>query len=123
MSKFLFDSMLPKYTQFQPFISSQISSSSVSPASSVGPVLNQQQQQNNHNNLSLQTSASEGSPLNTSEGSPNSPSSITASSTQNNNNNNSKMYPYVSNHPSSHSGLSGMAGFSGLEDKSCRYVY
>ncbi|KAI8043917.1 hypothetical protein M5D96_000063, partial [Drosophila gunungcola] len=33
------------------------------------------------------------------------------------------MYPYVSNHPSSHGGLSGMAGFTGLEDKSCsRYT-
>lgn len=31
-----------------------------------------------------------------------------------------KMYPYVSNHPSSHSGLSGMPGFSSLEDKTCR---
>ncbi|XP_036325168.1 homeobox protein abdominal-A-like [Rhagoletis pomonella] len=33
----------------------------------------------------------------------------------------SKMYPYVSNHPTSH-GISGMPGFSGLEDKSCRYT-
>ncbi|XP_037052117.1 homeobox protein abdominal-A homolog isoform X10 [Bradysia coprophila] len=83
MSKFLFDSMLPKYPQFQPFISSQSST--------------------------LTTSTSEGSPLTSSEGSPTSPPT-------------SKMYPYVSNHPSSHSSLSGMPGFSGLEDKSCRYV-
>lgn len=87
MSKFLFDSMLPKYPQFQPFISSHISSQS----------------------STLTTSTSEGSPLTSSEGSPTSPPS-------------SKMYPYVSNHPSSHSSLSGMPGFSGLEDKSCRYV-
>ncbi|XP_055679657.1 homeobox protein abdominal-A-like isoform X1 [Lutzomyia longipalpis] len=32
------------------------------------------------------------------------------------------MYPYVSNHPSSHTSLSGMPGFSGLDDKSCRYT-
>lgn len=87
MSKFLFDSMLPKYPQFQPFISSHISSQS----------------------STLTTSTSEGSPLTSSEGSPTSPPT-------------SKMYPYVSNHPSSHSSLSGMPGFSGLEDKSCRYV-
>lgn len=91
MSKFLFDSMLPKYPhQFQSFISSQISS----------------QQQNNSTSVS-QTSNSEGSPLTSSEGSPNSPPT-------------SKMYPYVSNHPSAHSSFSGVPGLSGLEDKPCR---
>lgn len=88
MSKFLFDSMLPKYSQFQSLISSQISSQT--------PTVSQ-------------TPNSEGSPLTSSEGSPSSPPT-------------SKMYPYVSNHPSSHTSLSGMPGFSGLDDKSCRWV-
>lgn len=137
MSKFLFD-MIPKYTQFQPFISSQISSSSVGSSlfgsnnlSHTVAINNNNSSSNNNNSISgnsannnlangnssnnnnnssiLTTSTSEGSPLTGSEGSPNSPP-IT----------NSKMYPYVSNHPSSHSSLSGMPGFSSLEDKSCR---
>lgn len=87
MSKFAFDSMLPKYPathQFQSFISSQISS---------------------QNSTVSQTSNSEGSPLTSSEGSPNSPPT-------------SKMYPYVSNHPS-HT-FSAVPGLAGLEDKACR---
>lgn len=89
MSKFLFDSMLPKYPphQFQSFITSQITSQT--------------------NSTLSQASNSEGSPLTSSEGSPNSPQT-------------SKMYPYVSNHPSSHSSFSGVPGLSGLEDKACR---
>lgn len=129
--------MIPKYTQFQPFISSQISSSSVgsslfghsnhtannnntssnnnntssSSNSNNNNLSNGNSSSNNNNNNSsiLTTSTSEGSPLTSSEGSPNSPPIS-----------NSKMYPYVSNHPSSHGSLSGMPGFSSLEDKSCR---
>ncbi|XP_049277604.1 homeobox protein abdominal-A homolog isoform X7 [Anopheles funestus] len=95
MSKFIIDSMLPKYAQFQPFISSQISSQSIS----------------NSNSTVSQTPNSEGSPLTTgSEGSPNSPPT-------------SKMYPFVSNHPTTHTSYSTMPGFSGLDDKSCsRYT-
>ncbi|XP_058811564.1 homeobox protein abdominal-A homolog isoform X1 [Topomyia yanbarensis] len=58
-----------------------------------------------------QTPNSEGSPLTTgSEGSPNSPPT-------------SKMYPFVSNHPTTHSSYSTMPGFSGLDDKSCSSRY
>lgn len=89
MSKFIIDSMLPKYAQFQPFISSQISS------------------QTNSNSTVSQTPNSEGSPLTGSEGSPNSPPT-------------SKMYPFVSNHPTTHTSYSTMPGFSALDDKSCR---
>ncbi|XP_035778678.1 homeobox protein abdominal-A homolog isoform X1 [Anopheles albimanus] len=95
MSKFIIDSMLPKYAQFQPFISSQISSQSIS----------------NSNSTVSQTPNSEGSPLTTgSEDSPNSPPT-------------SKMYPFVSNHPTTHTSYSTMPGFSGLDDKSCSSRY
>ncbi|XP_055387983.1 homeobox protein abdominal-A [Condylostylus longicornis] len=179
MSKFVFDSMLPKYPQFQPFISSHLSttqnSSSAAAAaaavaaavassssassllttsinggisslhhnntpSSVSSVINNLNNSNNSNNNGSNsnnhhstnnnnnhtsnsnslntshhsggttTSNSEGSPLASSDGSPNPPIPT------------SKMYPYVSNHPTTHSSLSGMPGFSGLEDKSCRYT-
>lgn len=111
MSKFVFDSMLPKYPQFQPFISShhlstnQNNSTSVVTATGtgVGSTVSASSSSLSHNN----TSNSDGSPLTSSEGSPNTPPT-------------SKMYPYVSNHPTTHSSLSGMPGFSGLEDKSCR---
>lgn len=119
MSKFLFDSMLPKYTQFQPFISSQLSSSVASlhnnnNSSAANNHNNSSSTNNNNHNSALTTSTSEGSPLNSSEGSPSSPATSTV---------HSKMYPYVTNHSSSHSGLSGMPGFSSLDDKNqCRYV-
>lgn len=91
-SKFIIDSMLPKYAhQFQPFLSSQ---------------LNQTQSNTNSNSTVSQTPNSEGSPLTGSEGSPNSPPT-------------SKMYPFVSNHPTTHTSYSTMPGFSGLDDKSC----
>lgn len=111
MSKFLFDSMLPKYTQFQPFISSQLSSSVASLSHNNN---NNISSANNQNNSSaLTTSTSEGSPLTSSEGSPSSPATTATN----------KMYPYVTNHSSSHTGLSGMPGFSSLDDKNqCRYV-
>ncbi|CAM6031259.1 unnamed protein product, partial [Sphagnum compactum] len=32
------------------------------------------------------------------------------------------MYPFVSNHPTTHASYSSMPGFSGLDDKSCRYT-
>ncbi|CAH1730155.1 unnamed protein product [Chironomus riparius] len=52
---------------------------------------------------------SEGSPLTGSEEGSSPPSS--------------KMYPFVSNHPSTHASYSTMPGFSGLDDKSCgRYT-
>jgi len=94
-SKFIIDSMLPKYAhQFQPFINSH---------------LNNQSQNTNSNSTSVsQTPNSEGSPLTGSEegGSPNSPPT-------------SKMYPFVSNHPTTHTSYSTMPGFSGLDDKTC----
>lgn len=110
MSKFLFDSMLPKYPHFQPYISSQLSSS-------VASTLNLSHSQasihaNSHANSALTTSTSEGSPLSSSEGSPSSPPTST-----------SRMFPYVTNHGPSHSSLSGMPGYSSLEDKTqCRFV-
>ena len=92
-SKFIIDSMLPKYAhQFQPFINSH---------------LNNQTSNTNSNSTVSQTPNSEGSPLTGSEeGSPNSPPT-------------SKMYPFVSNHPTAHSSYASMPGFSGLDDKSC----
>lgn len=111
MSKFLFDSMLPKYTQFQPFISSQLSSS-VASLNHNNNNSSANNQNNNNNSSALTTSTSEGSPLTSSEGSPSSPATTA-----------NKMYPYVTNHSSSHTGLSGMPGFSSLDDKNqCRYV-
>lgn len=98
-SKFIIDSMLPKYAhQFQPFISSHFNNNNNN---------NTQQSNPNSNSTVSQTPNSEGSPLTGSEeGSPNSPPT-------------SKMYPFVSNHPSSHTSYSTMPGFSGLDDKSC----
>lgn len=127
MSKSFFNSMLPSYTQFQPFTSSQLTSvASLIHLNNNNNNYNINQNhnqhinthhnntQNNRVNLSLATSTSEsGSLANSEDGISNSPSvsdSIAAY----------KMYPYVSNHPSSHTSLSGMPGFSGLEDKSCR---
>lgn len=83
--------MLPKYAhQFQPFINSHLNN-----------------QTSNTNSTVSQTPNSEGSPLTGSEeGSPSSPPT-------------SKMYPFVSNHPSTHTSYSTMPGFSGLDDKSC----
>ena len=88
-SKFIIDSMLPKYaaSQFQPFLNNQ---------STTNSTVSQTATSNN----------SEGSPLTGSEGS--SPP-ITS--------NNNKMYPFVSNHPT-HSTYPTMPGFSGLDDKS-----
>jgi hypothetical protein len=92
-SKLIFDSMLPKYSQFQPFLNSQFNNQSTNP---------------NSNSTVSQTPNSEGSSLaGSEEGSLNSPPT------------NSKMYPFVSNHPTSHNGYPSMPGFSGLEDKSC----
>lgn len=123
MSKSLLDSMLPSYSQFQPFTSSQLTSvaSLIHFNNNNNNIRHSQHHINSNNNtqsnrvnLSLATSTSEsGSLANSEDGISNSPSvseSIAAY----------KMYPYVSNHPSSHTGLSGMPGFSGLEDKSCR---
>lgn len=160
MSKFIFDSMVPKYPEFLSSISSHLSpstnsspatsaiasqlravaaaaaasSTSTSPpstssllnynnntnSSSGGADLNslsdsphqihQQPSSTTHNN---KVGGEENhSPLTTSsaEGSPNSPIFPT-----------NKMYPYVSAHPAGHAGLTGMS-FSGLEDKSCRWV-
>lgn len=150
MSKSFLDSMLPSYTQFQPFTSSTLSS--------VASLINLNNNNNNNNcnsinnntssgnstnnynhsaqrnagiNLSLATSTTSdsGSLANSEDGnSSNSPTSL-VNSTQDQSSANSstlinkiahKMYPYVSNHPSSHGSLSGMPGFTGLEDKSCR---
>ncbi|CAD7083654.1 unnamed protein product [Hermetia illucens] len=107
MSKFVFDSMLPKYPQFQPFISSHLPSHNHSPSIA------------SSQSVSHHTTHSEGSPLTGSEGSPNTPPTAVAAAAQAAA---SKMYPYVSNHATTHSSLSGMPGFSGLEDKSCRYT-
>lgn len=149
MSKSFLDSMLPSYTQFQPFTSSALSSvaslinlnnnnnnSSNSINNNIGSGNNNNNNNNSHRtqrnagiNLSLATSTTSdsGSSANSDDGnSSNSPTSLvhrtpdqsSANSTRTNATH--KMYPYVSNHPSSHGSLSGMPGFSGLEDKSCR---
>lgn len=119
MSKLFFDSMLPKYTQFQPFLDSQISSPLANQLNNNNPHRDNANQDSNCNNsLPLTTSTSEGSPLTGSERSQNSPPNTAAAIVSSAN----RMYPYVSNHPSSHTSLSGMPAFSGLEDKSCRYV-
>lgn len=90
-SKFIIDSMLPKYaSQFQPFINSH---------------LNNQTSNSNNSTVSQTPNNSEGSPLTGSEEGSSPPTS--------------KMYPFVSNHPSSHTSYSTMPGFSGLDDKSC----
>lgn len=109
MSKSFLDSMLPSY-QFQPFTSSQLNS-----VASLLQLNNNNNNQTNsinhtHNNginLSLANTTS----ANSEDG-----TTVTQSTTTTAN----KMYPYVGNHPSSHTSLSGMPGFSGLEDKSCR---
>lgn len=132
MSKSFLNSMLPSYTQFQPFTSSALNS--------VASLINFNNNNNNNNNtihnninshnnnlrngginLSLATStASDSSSLaNSEDGYSKSPSVTDPSSTATQHQPH-KMYPYVSNHPTSHAGLSGMPGFSGLEDKSCR---
>lgn len=161
MSKFIFDSMVPKYPEFLSSISSHLSpSTNSSPATSAiasqlravaaaaaasststsppstssllnynnntnsssggadlnslsdSPQIHQQpSSSSSHNN---KIGEDNNSPLTTSsaEGSPNSPIFPT-----------NKMYPYVSTHPAGHAGLSSMAAFGGLEDKSCRWVY
>lgn len=165
MSKFIFDSMVPKYPEFLSSISSHLSpSTNSSPATSAiasqlravaaaaaasststsppstSSLLNynnntnsssggaadlnslsdsphhhhhhQQPSSTTHNNK-IGGGEENHSPLTTSsaEGSPNSPIFPT-----------NKMYPYVSAHPAGHAGLTGMS-FTGLEDKSCRWVY
>uniref|UniRef100_A0A1A9ZFN3 Homeobox protein abdominal-A n=1 Tax=Glossina pallidipes TaxID=7398 RepID=A0A1A9ZFN3_GLOPL len=195
MSKFVFDSMLPKYPQFQPFISSHLTTTpqnsssaavaaalAVAAASSSAPAVTNNPSNNHstssgHNLLStnsgndhvsvsssslLSPSANAGqlnstSHLSLTGDSSCSPSPSASSSLHRSLNDHSpsssavaasaassvaaaaaaaaaaasstfaiptnKMYPYVSNHPTSHGGLSGMPGFSGLEDKSCsRYT-
>lgn len=97
-SKFIIDQMLPKYAQFQPFLSSQLTSQ----------ITNHHQSNNNSSSSVSATPNSEGSPLTGSESSANSPPT-------------SKMYPFVSTqHPTTHSTYSSVPGFSGLDDKSCR---
>lgn len=124
MSKSLLDSMLPSYSQFQPFTSSQLTSvaSLIHFNNNNNNIRHSQHHINSNNNttqsnrvsLSLATSTSEsGSLANSEDGISNSPSVSDSFAAY-------KMYPYVSNHPSSHTGLSGMPGFPGLEDKSCR---
>lgn len=114
--------MLPSYTQFQPFTSSQLTSvaslihfnNTNNKNNRQNHQINSHNSQNNRVNLSLATSTSEsGSLANSEDGISNSPSVSDSFAAY-------KMYPYVSNHPSSHTGLSGMPGFTGLEDKSCR---
>lgn len=131
MSKSFLDSMLPSYSQFQPFTSSALSSvasfinlNNNSVNNNINSHNNNNNNHNNNNNnnhhtrngglnLSLATSTSDSSLANSEDGISNSPSVNDSTIAY-------KMYPYVSNHPSSHTGLSGMPGFSGLEDKSCR---
>lgn len=113
MSKSFLDSMLPNYPQFQPFTSSQLTSLIHLNNNNILSQNNINSIQRANNGLNLSTSES-GSLANSEDGISNSPS-VTDTTTAA-----YKMYPYVSNHPSSHTSLSGMPGFSGLEDKSCR---
>ena len=116
MSKSFLDSMLPGYPQFPPLTSSQLSSvASFLHLNNNNSNINSNHTQTNGVNLSLATSTSSQSTLSNSEDASISNSASVTNSTAAN-----KMYPYVSNHPSSHTSLSGMPGFSGLEDKSCR---
>lgn len=92
-SKFIIDSMLPKYaSQFQPLFNSHLSN-------------NQSTNTNSNSTVSQTPNNSEGSPLTGSDEGSSPPTS--------------KMYPFVSNHPTTHSSYSTMPGFSGLDDKSC----
>jgi hypothetical protein len=93
MSSFLID-MLPKYAQFQPFLSSQSLSSTHSTINTSHTTTNSST--NNSLVSTAQTPNSEGSPL-TTTGSEGSPTSQPTS-----HNNNHKMYPFVSNHPTTH---------------------
>ena len=101
-SKFIIDGMLPKYasatsSHFQPFLNSHNNPSIVSQAP-----------HDSHNN-------SEGSPPLTGSEEGSSPPTISSSLSSAN-----KMYPFVTNHPSSHSSYPTMPGFtSGLDEKSC----
>lgn len=94
-SKFIIDSMLPKYaaSQFQPFFNSHL----------------------NNNQSTTNSTVSQTTPSNNSEGSPLTGSEEGSSPPTSNN----KMYPFVSNHPSSHTTYPTMPGFTGLDDKSC----
>lgn len=111
-SKFIIDSLMPKYasasssaSHFQPFLNSHNNPSIVSQAP----------HHNIHNN-------SEGSPPLTGseeEGS-SQPSTATTTISSNLNSSASKMYPFVTNHPSTHSSYPTMPGFtSSLDEKSC----
>lgn len=101
-SKFIIDGMLPKYasatsSHFQPFLNSHNNPSIVST----------QAPHDSHNN-------SEGSPPLTGSEEGSSPPTISSSLSAH------KMYPFVTNHPSTHSSYPTMPGFtSGLDEKSC----
>lgn len=105
-SKFIYDGMLPRYasatsSHFQPFLNSHNNPSIVSQAP-----------HDIHNN-------SEGSPPLTGSEEGSSPPS-TATTISSSLSSASKMYPFVTNHPSNHSSYPTMPGFSsGLDEKSC----
>lgn len=103
--------MLLKYTQFQPFLDIEHSKANNTASLSNNNNSYDYNQIDRHQNNSSANSSSNETPIITST----STSSAATTSTIID-----KMYPYVTNHPSSHSGLSGMPGFSGLEDKTCR---
>jgi Antp family protein len=94
-SKFIIDSMLPKYA-------SQLINSHLN---------NYNNHNNSHNNQASNSTVSQNL-NNNSEG-----SSLTGSEEEEPPTIN-KMYPFVSNHPT-HTSYSTMPGFSGLDDKSC----
>lgn len=106
--------MLLKYTQFQPFLDIEHSNANnTASLSNNNNSYNDNNQSDRDQNNSSANSSSNETPIITSTA-----SAITAAATTSTIID--KMYPYVTNHPSSHSGLSGMPGFSGLEDKTCR---
>lgn len=102
-SKFIIDSMLPKYAS--QFFNSHLSSTCNNSNSNNN---NQTSNSNTNSNstVSQTPNNSEGSPLTGSEDTGSSPPT-------------SKMYPFVSNHPSTHTSYPTMPGFTGLDDKSC----
>lgn len=136
MSRFGIDSELPKYSQFQSFLHSQITSSTESElrgghlrpttTNSISCSISPDTSPNNHNISNNNNLLNCNNDNNSKQNNNN--------TTSNNSDESSKarphkhtttMYPYVSsNHPATHASIAGMPGFSaGLDDKSCRYTY
>lgn len=104
-SKFIIDNFMPKYASANSFLNNNINNNHSNPS------IVSQTSHNIHNN-------SEGSPALTGSEEGSSPPSTTTTIASSYNSAN-KMYPFVSNHPTTHSSYPTMPGFTGLDDKSC----